>query len=377
MGLSLPDPNLFYLPRDNLPPEQYELILGPHHAWSHIDKEYVFDDRWSAGFQLINMQRRAVNGYTNQLPPHGPREREKLKGMVYSGEVVMLGGFSVRPGALFYINDDGELICRDPLVFTFQGAANIIRAFQLSVARRDYSQQGGKPRPTPLPSTAQQPAPLQTINSKMAGRLLAAGGVYHQNPEMFAETARKLGGEAAQGFDEVLNEQTAGTLIALSSLLMLGKASVAGHVSAANLEELNHYLGKSRGEVRLLHNIKVVKINYVRRDRMELAQLRRQFQTVKPKFYKMLAAHPEVKRRFNQEELTKLAMGQRPDEKWEIHHKLPLDDSGTNNFSNLVLIRRDYEHYVFNSAQKSITRKMASGEVKEVLWAAPAGLIFP
>ncbi|MDU6416255.1 hypothetical protein [Mixta calida] len=181
MGLSLPDPNLFYLPRDNLPPEQYELILGPHHAWSHIDKEYVFDDRWSAGFQLINMQRHAVNGYTNQLPPHGPREREKLKGMVYSGEVVMLGGFSVRPGALFYINDDGELICRDPLVFTFQGAANIIRAFQLSVARRDYSQQGGKPRPTPLPSTAQQPAPLQTINSKMAGRLLAAGGVYHQN----------------------------------------------------------------------------------------------------------------------------------------------------------------------------------------------------
>ncbi len=91
----------------------------------------------------------------------------------------------------------------------------------------------------------------------------------------------------------------------------------------------------------------------------------------------MLSAHPEVKRRFNQEELTKLAMGQRPDEKWEIHHKLPLDDSGTNNFSNLMLIRRDYEHYVFNSAQKSITRKMASGEVKEVLWAAPAGLIFP
>ena len=229
--------DLYYLPRDNLDPEKFELIMSPSHAWSRIDSEYVFDDNWSSGFQLVNMQRRAFNGYTNQLPPHGPREREKLKSMVYGGQVVMLERFSTSAGKLFYINDDGELICRDPLVFTFQGAANIIRAFQLSVARRDYSQQGGKPRPTPLPSTAQQPAPLQTINSKMAGRLLAAGGVYHQNPEMFAETARKLGGEAAQGFDEVLNEQTAGSLIALSSIFAAGRAGI----HSASITEIKNW----------------------------------------------------------------------------------------------------------------------------------------
>ncbi|GLR09504.1 hypothetical protein [Mixta theicola] len=78
MSFSLPGTDLYYLARDNLAPEKYEKIISPFFAWSRIDSEYVFDDRWSTGFQLINMQRRAYNGYTNQLPPHGPRERERL-----------------------------------------------------------------------------------------------------------------------------------------------------------------------------------------------------------------------------------------------------------------------------------------------------------
>ncbi|ARJ44344.1 HNH endonuclease [Pantoea alhagi] len=226
-------------------------------------------------------------------------------------------------------------------------------------------------------SKEKQPPSLGTINSKMAGRLLAAGGIYHQNPEMFAETARRLGGDAAKGFEQILNEQTAGTLVALSSVLIAGKASVTGRPAVGSLHELKHYLGKTRGEAKLLHNIEVIKMNYVRRDRAELAILRQSFQRVKPKFYKMLAEHPEAKKRFNQHELAKMAKGIRPGEQWEIHHKFPLDDSGNNDFSNLVLIRRDYEHYIFNAAQKSITRQMKSDEIKEVLWVIPVGVVYP
>ena len=180
------------------------------------------------------MQRRAFNGYTNQQPLHGPREREKLKSMVYGGEMVMLERSNSSSDRLFDINDDGELICRDPLAFRFDGAQRIIDAYKNAVAWRgvawrDNSGTDGKPRPTVLPeqlTNTSQPAALSTINSKMAGRLLAAGGIYNQNPEMFAETARKLGGEAAQGFDEVLNEQTAGSLIALSSIFAAGRAGI-------------------------------------------------------------------------------------------------------------------------------------------------------
>nr|WP_235801366.1 hypothetical protein [Yersinia pekkanenii] len=36
--------------------------------------------------------------------------------------------------------------------------------------------------------------------------------MYNQNPEMFADTAKQRGGDAAKGFDQVLNENTAGAM---------------------------------------------------------------------------------------------------------------------------------------------------------------------
>ena len=214
--------DFYYLPRDDLDPEKFELIMSPSHAWSRIDSEYVFDDTWSSGFQLVNMQRRAFNGYTNQEPPHGPREREKLKCMVYGGEVVMLERFSSSAGGLFYINDDGELICRDPLAFRFDSAQRVIDVYENAVARRDYSRTGGKPRPTVLPAqlaNKPQPAPFSTINSKMAGRLLAAGGIYNGNVEGFRQTAEQLGGDAPAGYDQVMDNK---------GLLITGASVAAG-----------------------------------------------------------------------------------------------------------------------------------------------------
>ena len=136
MSFSLPETDLYYLPRDNLDPEKYEEIISPVFAWSNIDSKYVFDDRIHFGFQLINMQKRAFNGYTHQLPPHGPREREKLKNMIYHGEVVMLERFSGAKGQLFYINEHGELICRDPLAFKFHGTQDITHESNRSPRRQ-------------------------------------------------------------------------------------------------------------------------------------------------------------------------------------------------------------------------------------------------
>ena len=229
MRFSLPGTRLYYLPRDDLAPEKYEEIISPNSAWSHIDSKYVFDDRPPPGFQLINMRERDFHGYTNQLPTHGPREREKLKRMLYSGEIVMLGRFSASPGWLFYINDAGELVCRDPLAFEFSGAQNIIREYTKSVARRDYSQRGGRPRATILPvrpAEVTKPAPLSTINSKAVGRLLAAGGIYNGNPEGFRQAAEQLGGDAPAGYEQIMNSQTKGLLIAGASVaagLTLGR----------------------------------------------------------------------------------------------------------------------------------------------------------
>ncbi|MDU4095040.1 MAG: hypothetical protein E7H57_17480, partial [Pantoea sp.] len=221
MSFSLPGTALYYLPRDDLPPERYEEIISPVFAWPSIDNKYVFDDNFSLRFQLINMHERAFNGYTNQQPPHGPRQREKLRKMLFDGEVVMLGDFYFTKGSLFYIDECGALICRDPLAFKFDGARDIIREYNRSVARRDYSKRGRKPRPTVLPARQaqiKQPAQLKTINSKAAGRLLAAGGIYNGNPEGIRQAAEQLGDEASAGYSQMMSDQVKGLLIAGASV---------------------------------------------------------------------------------------------------------------------------------------------------------------
>ncbi len=112
--------------------------------------------------------------------------------------------------------------------------------------------QGRKPAPTVKQHYAD--APIQhaqaakTINSKAAGRLLAAGGVYNGNIEDFHNTAEQLGGDAPAGYDQIMNEQTKGSIIAAASVAAafgLGRMGTANEIS--ELDNL-HILGKVEGE---------------------------------------------------------------------------------------------------------------------------------
>ena len=76
----------------------------------------------------------------------------------------------------------------------------------------------------------------KAINSKAAGRLLAAGGVYNGNIEGFRKTAEQLGGDAPAGYEQVMDNK---------GLLITG-ASVAagltmGRMRFPELEELEHF----------------------------------------------------------------------------------------------------------------------------------------
>ncbi|MBJ9341192.1 MAG: type VI secretion system tube protein TssD [Hafnia alvei] len=86
--------------------------------------------------------------------------------------------------------------------------------------------------PVPKPQT-------QTLNSAGIGRLLAAGGIYNGNIEGFRDTAEKLGGDAPIGFNQIINDQTKGLLIAGASIaagLGIGKLS-----TASALAEISNY----------------------------------------------------------------------------------------------------------------------------------------
>ncbi|MBB1150800.1 HNH endonuclease [Myroides sp. NP-2] len=63
--------------------------------------------------------------------------------------------------------------------------------------------------------------------------------------------------------------------------------------------------------------------------------------------------------------------------KREVHHKLPLDDGGTNDFSNLVLIKNDPYHQALTNYQNKVTKGMKAGDSKSVTWYTMEGNIYP
>ncbi|PAN71260.1 hypothetical protein CIW69_18030 [Enterobacter cloacae] len=290
MSFSLPGFNLFYLSRDNLEPEKYELITRPSVTWDYIRQEFEFDDRY----------------------------------------------------------------------------------------RDHYHVEGLKPRPTSFAlssfggtSTPASEPTYKTINSKSAGRLLAAGGVYNGNVEGFRKTAEQLGGDAVKGYDQVLNEQTAGTAIAAASILL------AKRLNPQLYDEMTSYLGKLRGESRLVNGITITDINYTKRNPAEAALLRKEFDsTVRKEFVKEIAATPDAANIFSPSQLLRMNSGKSPDG-WDVHHKLPLDDGGTNSFNNLVLIEKEPYHKIFTNMQRSAAKNLVPGESRVTPWAIPTGSIYP
>ncbi len=61
----------------------------------------------------------------------------------------------------------------------------------------------------------------------------------------------------------------------------------------------------------------------------------------------------------------KINNGRVPDG-WQVHHKILLDDSGTNSFDNLVLIQNEPYHKVITNYQNSVARQINVGEAKTV-----------
>lgn len=87
-----------------------------------------------------------------------------------------------------------------------------------------------------------QSAPIQhaqaakTINSKAAGRLLAAGGIYNGNIEGFRKTAEQLGGDAPAGYKQVMDNK--GLLITGASVAV---GLTMGRMRFPELEALEHF----------------------------------------------------------------------------------------------------------------------------------------
>lgn len=119
-----------------------------------------------------------------------------------------------------------------------------------------------------------------------------------------------------------------------------------------------------------LEGVYTQQISYVRRPRQEKEALRRKFNSsVRRNFLIYLSGNVEALKAagLTDAEISKMRKGKLPKE-WQVHHILPLDDSGTNDFSNLVLIINDPYHKVLTNYQNDNTSSFEIGVPYLIEW---------
>ncbi|WP_428261666.1 eCIS core domain-containing protein [Haliangium sp.] len=146
--------------------------------------------------------------------------------------------------------------------------------------------------------------------------------------------------------------------------------------------EAPDFVGTLRGEKVTLPGVKTRTVRYVKRAKAEARALRSKFDsTERKKFLKSLAEDPAKVQQLKRAGLTdadiaSMAKGEVP-RLYRVHHKLPLDDGGTNDFSNLVLMQHEPYHKAVTSTQIALTRGMSPGEVRVFEFPIPEGFVYP
>lgn len=94
-------------------------------------------------------------------------------------------------------------------------------------------------------------------------------------------------------------------------------------------------------------------------------------------FLKELAKDPKKLKKagFSDTDILKMRNGRVPSG-CQVHHKFPLDDSGTNDYKNLILIKNDPYHKIITNYQKSATSGMKVGDTRTLDWPVPQGKIY-
>ncbi|GAA69797.1 HNH endonuclease signature motif containing protein [Pseudoalteromonas sp. BSi20429] len=140
------------------------------------------------------------------------------------------------------------------------------------------------------------------------------------------------------------------------------KKSVANELDAPKGNDLKgtqgEFIGSYKGKSLTLSNVEFEGIEYLKRDRADYKALRSKFDNgVRKKFLEYLSGNQDIlsqldKLGVSSSDIAKLKAGRVPNG-WQVHHKLPLHGGGTNDLSNLVLIRNSPEHSAFTTFQKS------------------------
>ncbi|WOD63546.1 HNH endonuclease [Niallia taxi] len=194
-----------------------------------------------------------------------------------------------------------------------------------------------------------------------------AGGVGDVNSYLKAESRADGVGKVSGDKESYLN-------------MLSGRGS--GVKDAVNGEQDDYFIGTLKGQEIHLKGVKLEEIIYTKRSPEETAKLRKEFNsTVRKKFLKEFATDP-IRVEYLKEaglvavDIARMQDGLNP-KGWQVHHNLPLDDGGTNDFANLVLINNDPYHKAVTNEQNTLTRGLAPKQSITINWPMFKDEIYP
>lgn len=145
------------------------------------------------------------------------------------------------------------------------------------------------------------------------------------------------------------------------------------------------FTGTLRGTDIPFPGVLVKKIEYTKRHKEERDNLRAEFEKTggaRENFIKSIAGDSEKNELLNEAGLNSgqiIRMKERGEvpRGWQVHHKLPLDGGGSNDFENLVLVKNSPYYLALTKQQNEQTRDLSEGETRQVDLPVPAGFIYP
>jgi len=142
------------------------------------------------------------------------------------------------------------------------------------------------------------------------------------------------------------------------------------------------YTGLFKGKTINVPDLPTKKVTFTRQTKEKVNLLRKKFNSSgRSRFNKGLVDNSEKikalkKRGFNAKDIENLKKGNVPSG-YNVHHKVPLDQGGTNDFTNLSLIKNKPVHQAITSEQARLTKGLKVGESKTVEFPIPKGNIYP
>jgi hypothetical protein len=140
--------------------------------------------------------------------------------------------------------------------------------------------------------------------------------------------------------------------------------------------------GTLRGEKVAMPDVPVETMKYTKRTDEAREGLRKEFNSTERKeFVKGLAADDAGIKKlkdagFTEKDIAKIKDGKIP-QGWQVHHKAPLDDGGTNKPGNLVLIENEPWHKAITNEQNALTKGMEPGDSRTLDWPMVPGTVYP